>query len=311
MDDVQTHIRQARMARRKFEFWVLMLYLAAQVILVILPIVYTALTLKVDNLPTLVSAVFVVVMVGLATIVGLGAYGVGNALRLANLDAIEEARKRAERRLLEEESLRAESESQLQAISGAMSVLQDVIAEEAQTTLEKDVERILAPIIAKRTETLGFRSDDLYNFAVYIFHPKTQKLYVFYRDCDNRIERHDRAWEKGVGHVGIAFAMKKTCVATDSTRIVGEFVHDQYESDAKFYRSFVSTPIINVNAKSDQPFGTLVITSSRKDHFDETYKSAVEVFANILSVYFSDRQLPDGEIDYSFINKYNIKKEEK
>lgn len=179
---------------------------------------------------------------------------------------------------------------QLAAILGSLSVLKILLEEQVESVSLEDVDKLMTPLILSRAESFNFVLDDLYNFVIYIIHKSDRKLHVYYRDCDNRIERHDRIWGKGEGHVGIAYAQKKTISDDDSGSLTRTFVRDQLDSDEKFYKSFISTPILAKDTSAD-PIGILVVTSSRKGHINNKYELLVETFGHILSTYFINRKV--------------------
>lgn len=177
-------------------------------------------------------------------------------------------------------------------VQGALSILQSLLesADNKKRPLASDVGKLLAPLIQNREEILNFVNSEKYNFAVYLYNKRKGNLNLFYRDCDNRIQRHDRSWQPGVGHVGIAFAQKGTIISPDMSATAEILGADKslIENDRSIYVSFISTPIFDSVNHEGYPLGVLVITSDRAGHLTQEYKIVTETFALLLGIYFSN-----------------------
>jgi GAF domain-containing protein len=171
------------------------------------------------------------------------------------------------------------------SVLGALSVLQGFLQDEQTKEAKPEhVESLLAPLIRLRSEALGFTADDMHNFVVYVPEGPQGDLSIFYRKCDDRIERTDRVWKRGHGHVGLAFIQRKTIISSDLAAMK-ELLDEGLPSDSKFYASYISAPIFDRQA--EDPIGVLVMTSSRSGHFTQEHKMLAESYAVILSTYLS------------------------
>lgn len=144
---------------------------------------------------------------------------------------------------------------------GSNSNLNDALSE-----LVEDTEKqLIWPLASLRDELFGYKSDALYNVALYRYSEKDKQLCCSARFCDDRIPRKDRSWKPGHGHVGLAFIQGeiKFCNDVESSselkteRLDGKIV----------YRSFVSVPITSVD-KDRESHGVLVLTSRHANQFD-------------------------------------------
>jgi hypothetical protein len=130
--------------------------------------------------------------------------------------------------------------------------------------------RLLAVAAAARGELFGYQADDVWNLMLY--RRDGEQLIPWVRHCDRRIERHERRWKVGQGHVGLAVSQKTTLVAGDLPLAEGWVAG--HAGDAKVYRSAVSVPLYGVPAPGwrrgrppGDPVGAFVATSSRLDQF--------------------------------------------
>ena len=222
----------------------------------------------------------------------LGTYHVKNFSSIVRLDEVAEHITQAD---IERASLERTNKSQdaqiavlfnrSGAVLGALSVLQGLLQDEQiKEAVPEHIESLLAPLISRLSETLGFASGDMHNFVVYVPDGSQGDLKIFYRNCDDRIQRTNRVWKKGHGHVGLAFTQAKTIISSDLAAIK-ELLDEGLPTDAKFYASYISTPILDKRA--EEPIGVLVMTSSRSGHFTQEHKMLAESYAVILSTYFS------------------------
>ena len=73
---------------------------------------------------------------------------------------------------------------------------------------------LLVLIAELRGPLFGFEQRDRWNIAVYV--PRENgDLEAIARQVDQNIERHDRVWPPGEGHVGAAWKQENTLIATD------------------------------------------------------------------------------------------------
>lgn len=148
--------------------------------------------------------------------------------------------------------------------------------------------RILWHIVESRTQLFNFKSDALYNFALYIYDKSSDELFIKWRSHDNRMGVTNRRWRPGFGHVGLAFIQGEAKICQDIT--VSSELSDGAidESDKIKYRSFISIPIKDSYKVIDgeKPLGVLVFTSNHVGQFswsrDKIFTLTV---AKILSMY--------------------------
>jgi len=145
--------------------------------------------------------------------------------------------------------------------------------------LEQGIELVLNSCVTFRSDIFGFRAKDLYNFAVYLYCEDEDILRVAWRKCDSRIDRKDREWKPGEGHVGLCYA-RKSEIFSNNVPDSDELERDEPEDDEK-YVSMVSIPIFrsgdfpisrSSHSGVDQdaePLGVFVVTSSAPNQFDE------------------------------------------
>ncbi len=152
--------------------------------------------------------------------------------------------------------------------------------------------RLLALAASARTELFKFDADDVWNLMLY--RRDGEMLVPWVRHCDRRIERQERRWMMGEGHVGLAASARTTLIAGDLPLADG-FVSGK-DADAHNYRSAVSVPLFGLplaggvhvrkekDKEKDKPrnggstsdaLGAFVITSSRLDHFLEPHQPEV------------------------------------
>lgn len=128
---------------------------------------------------------------------------------------------------------------------------------------EEALARLLRLVAGSRRELLGYEDGEAWNFMLYRRDGGDLKPWV--RECDAKIERHQRSWKVGEGHIGLAVSSMSTLVAGD-VALVESFV-PQYPTDARTYRSLVSLPLCRPGGKD--VLGAFVVTSNRLDHFVE------------------------------------------
>lgn len=215
-------------------------------------------------------------------------------IKLANIDQIEQEIKKTETELNEERGkvklLYDEFDEHFHrqiAIQASLHILNKIMQDEKPGASLEDVEKLLTPLIKDRSEALGYKNKELYNIAVYIYDPNDKKLKIFFRACDNRIQRNDREWEVGVGHVGVAFAQSETIIKSNAQNDNEYSGKHSRETDNQYYASYVSSPIFNGGENKSNEIGVFVITSSRPNHFEDDDKIIVESYSFLLSLYFS------------------------
>lgn len=146
-------------------------------------------------------------------------------------------------------------------------------------SLEEVFAQIMEPWLNLRTEVFWFlEGDALYNFAVYLLNNEGN-LQIVFRSCDSRIQRTDRTWAPGDGHVGMCFARGRTLFSPD-TSLVDDILDTGRSSDVNYYRSMASSPIVVNGTKR----GVFIVTSSVPNQLEkEVHTPIVELIATLLA----------------------------
>lgn len=122
--------------------------------------------------------------------------------------------------------------------------------------------------LSKNRETLfGYESKSRYNIALYVYNPENEKLEVAARHCDDRIERKDRPWKPGFGHVGLTYLHKELKICPNISK--SSELKITSHADKLNYCSFISVPILTYregNTDNDC-LGVLVLTSALPEQF--------------------------------------------
>jgi len=178
---------------------------------------------------------------------------------------------------------------QVTAIGTSLPMLRVIIGtDEATRDAKESVDTLLNPVMQDRIDVLTFRDpNDLYNIAVYRWSEDLNSLECLFRACDDRIDRQDRSWKAGQGHVGTCFTKNKTLITPDVESAI-EFLSDDRDRDLRLYRSIAAFPIYGRDAQgapsADHSIGVLVLTSSLAGHFHEGYRVFGEIYAELLAM---------------------------
>lgn len=305
VDNIQKNLNQLISLSAKYVYW-------AQILaLIIFPVSELLLEMAFDT-PKNIWYTVAIFHVLVAIYAFMGAEKVMRFLSNSEfeklIETVKEERILFDTEVKQNKELNASIESlvkQAAEVQGALSVLHSILEThnsnknmtiKTKETASSEVGKILAPLIKNRAEIMRFNSSEKYNFGVYLYNKKDKKLQLLYRDCDNRIKRHDRSWASGKGHVGFAFFQKRTIISPDMTDSPSSEIwssDSMVGDDRELYKSFISTPIFNSVARKDSsnPIGVLVITSDRSGHLDQEYKIVTETFALLLSLYFSSCEI--------------------
>jgi len=179
---------------------------------------------------------------------------------------------------------------QITALASALTLLRPYV--NGKRPMEPDTEILaflLSPMVQDRHDVLGFTNyNALFNIAVYKWDAQAKLLRLAYRECDNRIERRDRSWKPGEGHVGVCFMRSKPIITEDVANIP-EFLTETPELDYLYYRSIAAFPIHGRDKRGepvlDAPVGVLALTSNIPNHFSYVeYQSFGMAYADILSI---------------------------
>lgn len=179
--------------------------------------------------------------------------------------------------------------SQYIAIHASLTFLREFLVSTKPYDLEKDMANLLSPLVREKERILGFQSEAFHNFCLNIFNPNTQKLEVKWRDCHPIIEidRKDRSWGIGEGHIGLAYARNAILITGDASDnpVYTSANPEDRDRDNRYYRSFVSIAITSPDSR--QPIGVLAITSNVTNQFNEDFRLLCEIYRVIVSTYLN------------------------
>jgi hypothetical protein len=156
------------------------------------------------------------------------------------------------------------------------------------------VENVLDPLVENGEAIFGFGPSEKWNFVVYIFDSDKNVLVPLWREKSRThpATGNGRAWGRGQGHVGYAFANQRAIITEDCRRDdVRNLVNAQgnlaQEYDVNTYVSFASVPFGSREPGRD-PIGVLVATSDRPGRFTRDNSRlivhAAVALANVLGV---------------------------
>ncbi len=287
--------RNAQSIISKFNNLSLKLVFATQLLVIVIFPLFELFLRQIPNIPIWVF-IFIFILHAFLAGYSFWAYAsIRHFMRIVEIDKIEQQYENQKREIesknlelsLYKDEIKS-SEKRSIAVSASLSVLHGLINDPINNEHKKeDVEKILAPLIKYRNEALSFTNNEFYNFAVYLYDPSNRQLYPYFRDCDNRIQKTNRSWRVGRGHVGIAFSQNAILISPDITQsnLTGD---NQLSTDKEYYASFISIPFVDeINEKDIDPTGVMVITSSKINHLDDQYRVIAECYQQILSLYFS------------------------
>lgn len=160
--------------------------------------------------------------------------------------------------------------------------------------LKEAIDEILNVIVVGREQLFDMKSDELWNFAVYLYSTNDKKLKPAWRVHHHKLDASGdgRIWAPGEGHVGQAYQGGNALITNDATdkELVEVFKpkkgNERKEVDTTVYISFASIPIGPFDEKDD-PFGVLVATSDTARRFDDNnsliLRHASVILANIIA----------------------------
>lgn len=128
----------------------------------------------------------------------------------------------------------------------------------------------------------GFEMSDYYTICVYerVVNPATSKAELHCRAHIRAIDcalTDARVWKEGIGAPGVALARRAEVIVSDllSPDVASLYgPPEKKQNDDERYRSVVAEPII---LDGGEPWGVLVSSSSKKDHFSPQARSYVDV----------------------------------
>jgi hypothetical protein len=109
-----------------------------------------------------------------------------------------------------------------------------------QTSREKRLLAFLDVLMEQRHALLGFRTDDRWNFAVYVPARGGRHLRVLARRAHAAIQLSNRTWKVGQGHVGTSWHLGQRLVAADLSA-TSSWIGAR-PGDEENYRSAVAEP---------------------------------------------------------------------
>jgi GAF domain-containing protein len=155
------------------------------------------------------------------------------------------------------------------------------VEQEKIQEIDRKISAVLSNWIQNRSHIFWFYDGDaMYNFAVYLENSNGELVCEF-RQCDDRIARSNRSWNKGVGHIGVCFARGATQFCQDAAS-ASPTTNDKVSrpEDDSYYRSIIAEPIM-VNG---EVIGVFIVTSSQADQFQEDiHTPCVRVIVRLLA----------------------------
>jgi len=166
-------------------------------------------------------------------------------------------------------------------VDSAVGELHEMELSETASSVEKfdeviksRYEQMIRLLSLEREALFGYTSESLYNIALYHYDKSDEKLKVLVRDCDNRLQKRNREWSHGHGHVGLAFLHKRIKICPDITKSNELMNYSDAPSGDTKYKSFFSIPILRCKdngevGNGELPFGVLVFTSATSEQFKD------------------------------------------
>ena len=156
--------------------------------------------------------------------------------------------------------------------------------------LDKYIDDFILTIVnylSKHRETLfGYESKSRYNIALYVYEQEHEQLVVASRVCDDRIDRKDRAWKAGFGHVGLTYLHKELKICPDINK--SSELKITSSADKINYCSFISVPILTYREGDSENdcLGVLVLTSALPEQFSlQRDKDFLQNISSLIAIY--------------------------
>lgn len=175
------------------------------------------------------------------------------------------------------------------------SHIRDVLNKKKDNTFTEDdldvfvnefIETIIKYLSKNRETLFGYKSQSRYNIALYIYDPDVEQLVVAARHCDDRIDRKDRPWKSGFGHVGLTYLHKELKICPDINKSSELKITDS--SDKINYCSFISVPILTYHEDDTENdcLGVLVLTSALPEQFSLSRdKDFLQNISSLIAIY--------------------------
>ncbi|AWB66448.1 hypothetical protein C2869_08420 [Saccharobesus litoralis] len=160
-------------------------------------------------------------------------------------------------------------------------------------TVREHLNSIMMPIVIEREALFDFKSEDLFNVALYFYNEDDDRLFVVSRECDSRLPQRNRQWKPGHGHVGLSFLHKEAKICPDITLSHELAKSAEDADDNRKYRSFISIPILRCDDNGDvnngiNPLGVIVLTSAKVEQFIEARDlQFLTIISKFLAIYLS------------------------
>ncbi|WP_409161594.1 GAF domain-containing protein [Pectobacterium sp. B2J-2] len=143
---------------------------------------------------------------------------------------------------------------------------QNLTHENVTTDTRAFFKTVLGFLSSKREVLFGYKSESKFNIALYLYDSSSDLLTVKARLCDDRLQKRNRSWKSGFGHVGLTHLHKEIKICPDITKS-SELKSDD-DNDNINYRSFLSVPIMSPDkTPADECIGVLVLTSADANQF--------------------------------------------
>ena len=220
------------------------------------------------------------------------------------LDDIHKIRLKSEEdtQRIELESYR--TEAQITAIDFTMKALRDLFHQSSQSTnipMPNEISALLTPIIANRELALDYdSSDDMYNFAFYIYDETTNLLRPLWRKKGPGFDQADggngREWPPDRGFIGLAFRGEGVWAIPNARLESNPNAHPDpamQDIDNERYASYLAMSIENrVESKN---IGVLVFSSSKPGQFQrEAHEAIGNFYRHVLSIYLTQIASPNS-----------------
>ena len=166
---------------------------------------------------------------------------------------------------------------------------------DTQDQMEEAATEIITQVVEQRRSLFGMNdSDELWNFAIYMYDSKKQLLFpvVRLKHPNHPGSEKGRIFRAGQGHVGKAFADRVTKITADAeapdVRNLMDAAPDlTRDYDNATYRSYASVPI-GTDQINGCPFGVIVATSDHAGRFNldntNVLRLAASVLANVIEL---------------------------
>jgi hypothetical protein len=180
----------------------------------------------------------------------------------------------------------------LQTSIQAFRELESQFIRKNEADLINFIDLTVSIIVDIRDQLFNFGANELWNFAVYLYNPDSDKLEVVWRKKHHNhpSQGEERKWKSGQGHIGKAFSdgtakITGDALESNTASLMSPPPRLQRSYDQEAYRSFASIPIMLEN-ETEVPFGVLVATSNKVNRFNKfnclILKHLADTLANVI-----------------------------